>query len=229
MNTKSILLAAGLSVLLSGAAAAATFTFTEGNGQNRALVKDSIDLEDANNSAPGFDLNSETGVANFSAGDVLQIHGRIVGATDTFTYAFTSSTAINVGFDFDGYDLDAGGSVAAGLSGLVNQQAVLGNEDLSVGGKGVTISLFDSSTNTQIGTTQSFTSNIVSTTDAFGIIFGNVSAGSYHLIVDGSGGPKKGTPALYDLKVAAVPLPAPALLLLAGLGGLAVARRRKKA
>ena len=54
-----------------------------------------------------------------------------------------------------------------------------------------------------------------------------IGPGVYTLVVEGSVGPNRRVPALYDIEVAAkIPLPAAGLLLIAGLGSLVALRRR---
>ncbi len=227
MITKLTIAAAAITLAYAGAASAATLTVTESQGQNRALVAGSVDLDDADDAGGGFDLNALNGGNAFIGSDDLQIHGRIVSSIDRFT--FEVSTAFNLDFDFDGYLLDAGGSVSADLSGLVDHDVVLAGDDpqLVASGKEVTISLIDSMMNTVA--TETFLTNVSSATTMDENIFSNIAAGTYILSIDGTQGSATGTAALYDLKISAIPLPAPALLLLGGLGGLVAARRKRSA
>lgn len=237
MNIQNLVLSAGFGIaatVIATAVAASpvVVTLTEGTGQNRALVEGSVDLEDAPSGSPGIDLNAFNGGNAFDDGDMVQLHGRIVGATDVFIFEFSSSVDFDIMFDFDGYDLEGGGSVAAGFSGLIDQALVSGKDAgddpvTNGGGKKVKFSLLDSMNNEV--DSEMFTTNVVSTTEATGDIFMNIAAGSYSLVVDGSVGTQTNKKALYDIKISAVPLPLPGLLLLGGLGGLALARRRKAA
>lgn len=227
MITKLTIAAAALALAYAGAASAATLTVTESNGQNRALVAGSEDLEDAADAGGGFDLNALNGGGVFGGGDDVQIHGRIVSSMDQFSFEF--STGFNLDFDFDGYALDAGGTVAAGLSGLVDQDVVVNASDpVTVSsGKEVTISLTDAMMN--VVASQTFNTNVSSLTAADANIFSNIAAGLYTLTIDGTSGSATDVAALYDIKVSAVPLPASVLLLMGGLGGLAAARRKRAA
>ena len=217
MRKLSFVLGAAFSVFFAVGASAATVLYTEGNGNNRALVAGSIDLEDASPGGAGFDLGS------YDAGDTLGIYGRIVGSVDRFT--FNVNAAFDIVFDFDGYDLDGGGSVVAGLSGLIMQSVAVGGGDpVTEGlGKGVTISLFQEAIEIA---SRTYSTNETSLTSGDNTIFGGLAAGTYTLIVDGSDGPKKSKAALYDIEIAAVPLPMGALLLVTGLGAFGLVRRK---
>ncbi|MEM6371206.1 MAG: VPLPA-CTERM sorting domain-containing protein [Pseudomonadota bacterium] len=215
--------------LMAGSATAATFTFTEGNGNNRKLVAGSMDLDDANTSMPGFELDDLAGVgAGFGADAVVQLHGRIVSSQDIFTYTFAFMQGFKVEFDLDGYLLASGftssdGDQSEALSGLVGQDGRGGNPqsgllpvkgvEFTLSGGGSTIS-------------KTFTTDVLAGSNPF--IFSGTGGVEYVLTVDGSVGPAVGADALYDLKISAVPLPAAGLLLLGGLGGFAALKRRKR-
>ncbi len=217
MYFKTSILAAVFGLAMASAASAATYSFTEGNGQNRALVAGSTDLDDASGGGTGFILN------DIGGGESLGIYGRIVGGVDRFT--FTSTSVFDVSFDFDGYDLDGGGSVGADFSGLVDQNfATSSGQQGAAGGKGVTISLLDDLSNV-VGS-QFFITNVTTNTLLDPTIFGGIGPGTYTLVVDGTDGPARRRAALYDIEVASVPLPAAGFLLLAGLGGLVATRRK---
>jgi len=227
--------ASALAVIAAmGAASAAMFTVgvTEGNGQNRDFVAGSIDLGDAPGGSGGFDLNTIlNGGLDFSSGDVVGIYGRIVSATDRFVFNFTATEGFNVSFDFDGYDVDADqdgtaeSAVIAGKSGLINQ-ADLGKSLTEIaagagGNKAVTFTLMKSGGGS---TVRNFETNITSVTGDSRWIFGGDS-GDYTLEIAGT----SNVPALYDLEIAAVPLPFAGMLLGGALGGLALYRRTSRA
>ncbi|MEM9577877.1 MAG: VPLPA-CTERM sorting domain-containing protein [Pseudomonadota bacterium] len=201
-------------MLSAVAASAATFTWTEGNGNNRKLVAGSIDLNDANSNTPGFDLGA------FTAADALQVHGRIVGSQDVFSYSFTMSQAFNVSFDLDGYALALGGFESN--SGLVGQKKRGGDPTPGEIMKGVKFTL----TGGGSSESRSFATDILSGADPF-ILSGDGNT-VYTLTIDGSVGPAAGKAALYDLRIAAVSVPAAGLLLISAVAGMgAMARRRK--
>lgn len=220
MIRKSIIAVSAV-LFTAGVANAAVTNFTEGTGSNRPLIIGSIDLEDAAPGGAGFDLGT------LGAGDTFGIYGRIVSSVDRFSFDFSSASAFDVSFDFDGYET-VDGTVAQGWSGLIDQSVVNAGTDPSTtgGGKGVRISLFQGLTEV---VSQSYTTNVVF--GAVSSIFSNIAAGEYTLVVDGSVGPNKSRPALYDLQVTAVPIPAALPLLAGGIGLLGVAgwRRRKSA
>ena len=221
MTIKRLMAAACAAVFMAGASSAATITVTEGA---RAQIAGSTAFTDTGNSA--FNLNSLNGGA-YGAGVTIGIYGRIVGSTDKFTFTFDITNTFDLRFDFDGYDLAGGGSVAAGLSGLVDESIVLGGTPLTQngpGGKRVSFELRQLLGGSNTYTTVRRTNRVMGNET----IFGDVGAGRYRLIVSGDLGNQQNVPAYYDLElVSAVPLPASALLLLGGLGGLFAVRRRK--
>ncbi len=213
MKMVSTLAAAAL-MLSAVAASSATYTWTEGNNDNRKLVAGSLDLEDASPGMPGFDLG------DFNSNDALQIHGRIVGSQDVFSYSFTMEKQFSVVFDLDGYFLDEGGFESD--SGLVGQRRRGGNPTPGYSMKGVKFTLSGG------GETESrsFVTDVLDGADPF-IFFGNGGT-EYTLTVDGSVGPQTGRAALYDLRVEAVPVPAAGLLLISAVAGMGVMSRRRK-
>jgi hypothetical protein len=193
--------------------------FTEGNGQNRALVAGTSDLEDADGGLSGYDVGTLT------AGEIIGIYGRLVGAVDVFTFEFDGNGRFEVRLDLDGYELQGGGTVAAGQSGFVNQSEVGSITGTPAFVKTAKFSLFDS-TNAEIASKTLQTNE----TD-LSVLFGASEAGTYRLKIDGQFNPNKYKAALCDINVAgiaAVPVPFAGLLLLTGLGGAAVAYRRRK-
>ncbi|WP_300033816.1 VPLPA-CTERM sorting domain-containing protein [uncultured Roseobacter sp.] len=208
--------------LTAGAASAATFTWTEGDGQNRKLVAGSVDLEDADPSTPGFELDDGAGNP-FGAGDTLQIHGRIVSAVDTFSYTFEMSRSFGVFFDLDGYQLaDSAGGAYETNSGLVGQASRGGDPTPGLDSKGVRFTLTGGGTSVS----RTFATDILAGDDPF--LFTGLGNTRYTLTIDGSVGPQKNAAALYDLTITAVPVPAAGLLLLSAFGGLGVAARRRR-
>lgn len=219
-------------MLAATSVAATTFTWTEGDGENRKRVADSTDLEDASNGSPGFDLNLSNGGDAFAFDDKLQIHGRIVGARDTFSFDFEFGAGFTVEFDLDGYELAAGliGSDGVSsyeqLSGLVDQDGRGGNPFVQddPDGKFVKFTL----TGGGSSESRTFQTNVLDGDDPF--IFRGKANTRYTLTVDGrSPRSTKNFDALYDLTISTVPLPAGAWLMIGAFGGLAAMRRRKKA
>lgn len=224
-NLKQIIGAATLvgTLALGATANAAVLKFTEGD---RADIDDSVrvttDGNGANDTAgapPGFQLGTLTG------GDDINLHGRIINIQDRYT--FTSTASFSVEWIFEGYTI--GGALVdedrSGFSGVpapgvgdntstfqltnLGLDGVLGGGDDTVAGS------------------DDFTTDINSTTgDDQKLFAGKFEAGTYELFIFNSGGNKD---ALYDIRISAVPLPAGALLLLTGVAGFGVARRRKKA
>ena len=111
--------------------------------------------------------------------------------------------------------LDSGASVAD--SGFVSQ----GNAE-----KSATFKLLDADNGFSVVDMATFTTDI---TGGASLLF-SAGAGNYVLQVDGSGAHAPGNGVgLYDIRISAVPLPASAFLLIAGLAGMGAMARRKKA
>ena len=221
MHAFTVIASVFLSMIVAvSAASAATYTWTEGNNANRKLVKDSRDLEDADPTAPGFELGDD-----FGSEDTLQIHGRIVSSQDTFSYNFSMATNFSVAFDLDGYILQEG-NVFESNSGLVGQTTKGGDPTPGEITKGVRFILTDEGGNTQ---TLDYTTDILLGSGVDPFIFSGRGGEKYTLTVDGSIGPEIGAAALYDVKIAAaVPIPAAAWLFGSGLIGLVGAARRQR-
>ncbi len=196
-----------VALALTGAAHAATYIYTEGQ-RDQVAGSTVITPQDAANTSPGFDL----GTAN--AGDSIDIHGRIVTRTDYYT--FTATESFTIEWIFGGYALENPGSVQYPAddntqSGLTSRPAGNGdNSPVNIYLDGVAAA----------GNT--FTAEITSGDPT---IFGRMPAGTYVLSIDGG---FDFPDALYDIRIQAVPLPAGAVLLLTGLAGLGVARRRRR-
>jgi hypothetical protein len=237
MNLVSALPTAALVIGISSlAASAATYSFTEGNGNNRPLVDGSQELEDAPQGVPGFNLNSETSTTTFTDDDEILIFGRIVGLQDLFTYTFAFDTAFTVSFNFGGYFVD---STEVADSGLVAQDSQSGGPapgafDTAGDSKGVEFGLLEKSDNSIVD--MYFSTDVLSVADmgpdfSNPVIFTGEGGTSYSLIVDGSMGPNKNGAALYDLKIegiSPVPLPASAILLGTAFAAFGVAARRHR-
>lgn len=212
---KKLLLAAIIaSAGLAGTtASAAVIGFTEGTrdrveGTTRLSPKDT-----SSNPANAFDL-STTGSLGL---DSFQIYGRIVDAVDTFAFGFSSGSDFQVSWIFGGYNLHEGSTPVAD-SGFVSEVA-----DAE---KTATFSLLDADNGFAVLQSMSFSTDITAGPES---IF-STGAGNYVLKIDGSGpinSPGRGV-GLYDIEISAVPLPASAFLLLAGVAGLGAVSRRKK-
>lgn len=205
-------------------AASYTFQYTEGM---RDLVKGSIALspEDASPAIPGFDIGT------LNAGDKVAVHGRIFNNIDTFT--FTATTRVKVKWILDGYILDKDDSLVD-LSGYVaakREAPGVSNfvVDDTVGAPiGITAMTFDEDSDglglvPAVGSP--FSAEISARAGSDDKIIA-LAAGTYTFKLDGKSTGSTHD-ALYDIKISAVPLPAGALLLLTGLAGLGIARRRK--
>lgn len=207
MKTTLLLLAAALSLGVT-AASAATVRISEGS---RAPILGSIDLGDVRGAPTGA---YDTGT--LGAGDSLELYGRIVGAVDTF--AFTSAQSFTVSFLFGGYETAKGVVRASGFIGTGTR------DNTSV------FRLLDATDPSRMIAERTYTSSILSEDGNGGTarIFAG-GPGSYLFQIDGSRQGNGGNAALYDIEISAVPLPASALLLLAGVGALGAMRRMKAA
>jgi hypothetical protein len=199
---------------LGSAASAAVFKYTEGG---RTDIDDSVRVTadgtgdfDTGGSDPGFTL------APFGAGDEINLHGRIIGIDDA--YSFTSSAPFSLEWIFEGYMI--GGVLVdedrSGFSGVPAPGPGDNSSDFS---------LVDLGTNTEVAFANFVTDINRTTGDPQAIFSGRFAAGTYELRIDGLG-PED---AYYDIRISAIPLPAGAVLLMTGLAGFGWARRRKAA
>ncbi len=204
--TKLISLAAA--ALMGTAASAATIGFTEGQRADVAGTTRIVPV-DAASGMPGFDLGT------INSGDDVNLHGRIVTQVDTYT--FTATSAVKVKWIFGGYALAAGGFETD--SGFV---AAAGGspKSPSLGAPGSTADLmFTDGMNVFTPSISPVSTDIVAGNPA--II--SLAAGTYSFSINGL----NSDDALYDIQISAVPLPAGAVLLLTGLAGFGLARRRR--
>lgn len=231
MASLKLIAASAVFALATGAASAATqsFTFgvTEGKGQNRDTVLGTTDLN--------IDSTSSLALGTLDPGDVVGVYGRIVNATDTFAFDFSVAGAFDISFDLDGYLACPTTACTAATardvtrSGLINEDFL--TNDRAANGKSVTFRLFRNGT--LIGSELRRT-NLYSATAGSGpsaldptLFTGlGLSTDSFRFEVVGQGRQK----ALYDVLIretSVVPLPAGAVLLVTGLAGLLMARRRR--
>lgn len=213
MNFLKTIMVAATAITLSGAANAATVSFTEGE---RDEVIGSIRVptgsgNDTPGSAPGFDLSQGSAL---TGGDDVDLYGRIFGQTDF--YNFASNAAFSLRWIFDGY-------VTAGVHPVGQSTLDSGFTATPLLGSSNSATFTLTNTVTNASVSASFTTNVLlgDPENLFGQRF---DAGSYTLEIDGDG-PKD---ALYDITISTVPLPAGGLLLLTALGGMGVARRRRR-
>lgn len=192
-------------MFVATAAHAATVTLSEGV---RAPILGSIDLGDVKGSARGAYF-----AGDFGTGDTLRIHGRVVHKRDTF--AFTMDTGFDVSFLFGGYETENGTTRGSGFTSAGRKM------NTSV------FRLFDALTGVEVAA-KTFSSGITSSSDTGGnaLIF-SAGPGDYLFQIDGAAYDNRRAAALYDIEISAVPLPASSLMLLAGVGALGMARRRK--
>ncbi len=209
ISPKPILLAAALT-LVASLAQAATVTYTEGK---RETVLGSTKLGDVKGApSRAFDTGS------FAEGDTLNIHGRMVGAVDT--YAVGTTGKIQISFLFNGFQTAVGLITTSGFIGTGR------SENTSV------FRLLSAANPSEVIAERTFTSGISSEAEnGDSTLIFSAAPGAYLFQIDGSGQGNRRKAALYDVQISsltAVPLPASSLLLLGGLGALGAMRRKAK-
>ncbi len=204
------LTAAAAALLVGTSASAATFIFTEGNratiDSSTVVTNDGTGTGDTAGGPPGFVLGT------LNSGDDIELHGRIIEIDDRYT--FTATAGFNLEWIFGGYQI--GGVQVdqdrSGFSGVPAPGPGDNTSDITLTNLG-TLDVTSGTFTTDINQTNTMDENIFA---------GRFAAGTYELFIDG-GGPFD---ALYDIRISAVPLPAGAVLLLTGLAGLRLARRK---
>lgn len=192
-------IAAALAVtLFAGVGIAEAATLKVTEGKRPAVVGSSkIGDVFAPGGADGFDVGSIDG-------NVVEIYGRVTSAVDLYVYDFVTSGGVFIDFIFGGIET---------VNGPVDLSGLTGDD-----GKDVLFELL--AADDTVLASKLFKTDI---TDGDANIFTHFGAGEYSLRISGTTKQE----ALYDIRISAVPLPASVLLLLAGVGGLTVAARRK--
>ena len=204
--------AVALAGLVGTTASAAVIGITEGT---RDLVQGTTAVsstDTSSNPADAYDFGA-------LGSNTFEVYGRIVDSIDNFAFGFTATSAFEISWIFDGYNLDSDGSFVS-ESGFVSEAA---NDE-----KTATFRLLQETSPdvfVQVGADQDYTTDVLAGDEP--LIFSGL-AGSYVLQIDGSGDNAPGSGVgLYDVQLSAVPLPAGILLLGTALGGLGIARSRK--
>ncbi len=206
MNKMKILAASTIAIctIVSGSAALAS-----------TVTPDVLIIESNKNRGDGTAPGDVVGTEAFGdiTGLTAGIAGRIVNATDAFTFTYNSN--FNIDFvnllDTAGVDIDA----CEGFDGSDCSVGSANNEN----GRTALFSLdngFDPILSVE------FTSSIAAGTS----LFSNVAAGTYTFTIDGKSG-RAGS--AYDIAISAVPIPAgfPLLITALGLAGIVSRRKRK--
>lgn len=226
--------AALTAVMALGATAAtsATYTYHYTEGM-RDLVQGSVSPASTNVSSalPGFNLGT------LNAGENIALHGRIETGRDAFS--FTTTARVKVEWLLDGYFLDKDGSFeslsgyvaakreAPGVNNFVPDHNVANTVPLSV--TALTFYENNDAISSDPGTGSPFSTEVSAREGSNPFII-SLQAGTYSFRLDARtvAGANRAD-ALYDIKISAVPLPAGALLLLTGIAGLGIGRRRRNA
>ena len=211
---KSLLAALVAAASIAGTSSfAAVIGFTEGTRDHVQGTQQLSPKDTSPNPNNAFDLD---GVGTLGP-DTFEIYGRIVDSVDNFSFGFTATTGFNISWIFGGYNLESDGSFVS-QSGFVSE----GSAE-----KKATLKLLDANNTNSVLQSVDFQTDVTSGPE---VIF-SAGAGDYVIQIDGSGSvnaPGNGV-GLYDIQISAVPLPASALFLLAGVAGLGAVARRKKA
>ncbi len=210
---KTILAAVVAAASIAGTSSfAAVIGFTEGTRDHVQGTQQLAPKDTSPNPANAFDLDT----AGTLGQDTFEIFGRIVDSVDNFAFGFSATSTFNVSWIFGGYNLESDGSLVNN-SGFVSE----GNAN-----KKATFKLLDANNGNSVVQSIDFETDV---TSGPAVIF-TAGAGDYVIQIDGSGSvnaPGNGV-GLYDIEISAVPLPASALFLLAGVAGLGAVARRKK-
>lgn len=205
---KKAFAAAIVATVLAGPAHAMTIGYTEGS---RDLVDGTLKLGDAS-SGP---LGSNLGVLGFGASEYRQIdlHGRIVSATDFFAFSATSNFIVEFIFGpisvKNGTETIDGGFVQEGNKANKSEFVL----DLSA-----------------TSDSKAFQTNILSEADNMGtsLIFKAVAGTPYSFSIENGPDNNPSGAATYDIRLTAVPIPAALPLLAGGLGVLGFVGWRRR-